>query len=62
VLTGPVSAALSSRGGTRPWRIASVYLFDAKQLLSELRAGLRPRSIRGRTTGYCRLGLSRYSC
>lgn len=38
VLTGPASAALSSRGGTRPWCIESVYLFDAKQVLSELRA------------------------
>jgi hypothetical protein len=38
VLTGPASPALSSRGGTRPWCIESVYLFDAKQVLSELRA------------------------
>jgi restriction endonuclease Mrr len=38
VLTGPASAALSSRGATRPWCIASVYLFDAKQVLGELRA------------------------
>ncbi|WP_131770843.1 hypothetical protein [Candidatus Protofrankia californiensis] len=38
VFTGPVSAAASSRGGTRPWCITSVYLFDAPQLLAELRA------------------------
>ncbi|MEU8054610.1 hypothetical protein [Microbispora bryophytorum] len=37
VLTGPASPAASSRGGTRPWCIESVYLFDAKQLLAELR-------------------------
>ncbi|MFI7148969.1 hypothetical protein ACIBO2_28985 [Nonomuraea sp. NPDC050022] len=37
VLTGPVSPAASSRGGTRPWCIESVYLFDAEQLLAELR-------------------------
>jgi hypothetical protein len=36
VLTGPATAALSSRGGIRPWCIESVYLFDAKQLLTEL--------------------------
>jgi hypothetical protein len=29
VMTGPASAAMSSHGGTRPWRIDSVYLFDA---------------------------------
>ncbi|MFI7463043.1 hypothetical protein [Nonomuraea sp. NPDC049646] len=38
VLTGPASPAASSRGGTRPWCIESVYLFDSKQLLAELRA------------------------
>jgi len=38
VMTGPASAAMSSRGGTRPWCIQSVYLFDAKRLLDELRA------------------------
>lgn len=37
VMTGPASAAASSRGGTRPWCIESVYLFNAKQLLDELR-------------------------
>jgi hypothetical protein len=35
VLTGPPSAAASSRGTTRPWRIDSVFLFDARQLRSE---------------------------
>jgi hypothetical protein len=38
VFTGSASAAQSSRGGTRPWCIESVYLFDAKQLLNELGA------------------------
>ncbi|MGW0200781.1 hypothetical protein [Nonomuraea sp. NPDC003201] len=38
VLTGPASPAASSRGSIRPWCIESVYLFDAKQLLAELRA------------------------
>jgi len=38
VLTGPPSAAMSSRGGIRPWCIAAAYLFDARQLLAELRA------------------------
>ncbi len=37
ILTGPVSAAMSSRGGRRPWCIESVYLVDAKQLLDEQR-------------------------
>jgi hypothetical protein len=36
VLTGPRSAAASSKGGTRPWRIDAVYLFDSKHLLAEL--------------------------
>jgi hypothetical protein len=35
VLTGPASAAASSRGTTRPWRIEAVFLFDARQLRSE---------------------------
>ncbi len=35
VLTGPPSAALSSRGTTRPWCIQAVFLFDARQLRSE---------------------------
>jgi hypothetical protein len=38
VLTGPTSAAMSSRGSLRPWCIAAVYLFDAKRLLEEQRA------------------------
>ncbi|SNQ49788.1 conserved hypothetical protein [Frankia canadensis] len=38
VFTGPTSVAASSRGGTRPWTIAAVYLFDAQRLLDELRA------------------------
>jgi hypothetical protein len=35
VLTGPPSAAASSRGSARPWRIDAVFLFDARQLHSE---------------------------
>jgi hypothetical protein len=35
VLTGPPSAAVSSRGTTRPWCIQAVFLFDARQLRSE---------------------------
>jgi hypothetical protein len=35
VLTGPQSAAMSSRGATRPWCIQAVYLFEARQLRSE---------------------------
>lgn len=35
VLTGPPSAAASSRGATRPWRIDAVFLFDARQLRAE---------------------------
>lgn len=35
VLTGPPSAAASSRGTTRPWCIEAVFLFDARQLRSE---------------------------
>jgi hypothetical protein len=35
VLTGPRSAAASSRGTTRPWCIQAVYLFEARQLRSE---------------------------
>src|SRR5687768_3076419 len=34
VMTGPVSAAASSHGRTRPWRIDSVYLFDARIVLA----------------------------
>ncbi len=35
VLTGPPSAAASSRGSTRPWRIDAVFLFDARQLRAQ---------------------------
>jgi hypothetical protein len=35
VLTGPLSAAASSRGTTRPWCVEAVFLFDARQLRSE---------------------------
>jgi hypothetical protein len=37
VMTGPKSKVMSSRGQTRPWCIEAVYLFDARQLLDELR-------------------------
>ena len=35
VLSGPPSAAASSRGTTRPWCIEAVFLFDALRLRSE---------------------------
>jgi hypothetical protein len=35
VLAGPPSAAASSRGATRPWRIDAVFLLDARQLRAE---------------------------
>lgn len=35
VLTGPASAAASSRGSARPWCIEAVFLFEARQLRSE---------------------------
>ncbi len=38
VMTGPASAATTSQGGTRPWRIDSVYLFDAIGLRDDLLA------------------------
>jgi hypothetical protein len=42
VLTGPPSAAASSRGTTRPWCIQAVFLFDAQQLRSEqIRRGVK---------------------
>ena len=44
VMTGPAGAATSSLGGTRPWRIDSVYLFDAMGLRDDLLA-------RGRKVG-----------
>jgi hypothetical protein len=37
VMTGPSAPATPSRGGVRPWCLDSVYLFDAHQLLDELR-------------------------
>ena len=37
VLTGPRSAAVSSRSSMRPWRIDAVYLFDAADLLARQR-------------------------
>ncbi len=36
VMTGPPGPAASSRGGTRPWRIDSVYLFEAHSLKAAL--------------------------
>jgi len=38
VMTGPLGTALKSRGRTRPWRIDSVCLFDARALRSDLPA------------------------
>jgi hypothetical protein len=35
VLTGPPSQAMSSQGGTRPWCIDAVYLFEARKLQAE---------------------------
>jgi hypothetical protein len=37
VLTGPAAAATHSRGAVRPWCITSVYLFEARVLLNDLR-------------------------
>lgn len=37
VLTGPTAPAAHSRGSVRPWCITSVYLFDTRQLLNDLR-------------------------
>jgi hypothetical protein len=36
VLAGPKTTAASSRGATAPWRIESVYLFDAQELAASL--------------------------
>src|SRR3989442_10529692 len=52
-LTGPAGSAVSSRGGTRPWVIQSVYLFDARRLLEDLRA----RDIKIRTGSSVRQAL-----
>lgn len=38
VLTGPRSAALTSKNSTRPWRIDAVYLFNARKLADEQHA------------------------
>ena len=38
VLTGPKSAAVSSRGKTRPWVIEAVYLFETAPLMKRLTA------------------------
>lgn len=35
VLAGPPAGAVSSRGGTRPWCIDAVFLFDARDLRAE---------------------------
>jgi len=42
VLTGPSSAAMSSRGLSRPWRFDTVFCFDAPKLVTALRkAGVK---------------------
>jgi uracil-DNA glycosylase len=38
VMTGPYSAAASSRSSTRPWHIDAVYIFDAAELLAQQQA------------------------
>ena len=37
VLTGPKSQPTTSRGATQPWVIESVYLFDARELIAQLK-------------------------
>jgi hypothetical protein len=37
VMTGPKSAAVSSRGTTRAWVILGVYLFNSQKLMNELK-------------------------
>lgn len=37
VLTGPKTAAMSSKGTVRPWVVNEVFLFEARQLVDELR-------------------------
>lgn len=37
VMTGPKSVSPSSKGGTRPWIISYVFLFDSSKLLQELK-------------------------
>jgi hypothetical protein len=41
VLAGPTTAALSSRGMTRPAVIAAVYLFDAARLAEQRARGVK---------------------
>lgn len=42
VMAGPKSQAASSRGGTRPFKICSVFLFDSKALMEKLQgAGVK---------------------
>jgi len=41
VLTGPPSAAVSSRGQLRAWVISNVYIFDARELRDDLVARVR---------------------
>jgi hypothetical protein len=36
VLAGPSAPPTGSRGGTRPWAIAAVYLFDTEHLIPQL--------------------------
>ena len=36
VMAGPRGAATSSRGTTRPWLISHVFLFDGRELITEL--------------------------
>lgn len=38
VLTWPKAASVSSKGGSRPWLIQSVFLFDMHKLVDELRS------------------------
>lgn len=45
VFTGPKATTVSSAGGTRPWRITNVYLFDAHALRDDRLA----RGIQGGT-------------
>ncbi len=37
VMTGPKTGATSSRGMTRPWAIEFVFLFDARELVTQLK-------------------------
>lgn len=38
VLTGPRSTTSTSRGGTRPWLIDSVFLFEASEIMQKTKA------------------------